>query len=57
MEGIAGEVVDDNKENAIGVALEFAVEKDGGIQEMDAMDPLELQEKDMYALTVKYLVV
>ena len=48
-EGIAGEVVDVNKENAIGVALEFAVEKDGGIQEMDVMDPLELQEKDMYA--------
>ena len=49
MEGIAGEVVEDNKENAIGVALGFAVEKDGGIQEMDAMVPSELQEKDMYA--------
>jgi len=49
MEGIAGEAVDKNKENATGVALECAVERDGGVQEMDAMDPLELQEKDMYA--------
>ena len=48
-EKIAGVVADDNKARAIGVVLECAVEKDGGTHEMDVMEPLEWQEKDMYA--------
>ena len=53
-EKTAGGVADDNKARVIGVVLECAVEKDGGTREMDAMEPLECQEKDMYAQKVKY---
>ena len=52
-EKTAGGVADDNKARVIGVVLECAVEKDGGTQEMDAMEPLEWQEKDMYVQKVK----
>ena len=52
-EKTAGVVADDNKARVIGVVLECAVEKDGGTQEMDAMEPLEWQEKDMYVQKVK----
>ena len=48
-EKTAGMVADDNKARAIGVVLECAVEKDGGTREMDVMEALEWQEKDMYA--------
>ena len=52
-EKTAGMVADDNKARAIGVVLECAVEKDGGTREMDVMEALEWQEKDMYAQEVK----
>jgi len=42
LDGIAGGVVADSKALAIGVELEFAVEVDGGTQEMVAMELSEV---------------
>ena len=49
-EETAGGVVDESKDLVHGVERKaFAVEKDGGTLQMDAMELLEWQEKDMYA--------